>query len=723
MAVGRMQKQQDSTIRLLKLMLVLTLAVPAGLFAYVAIASYHTFFSLADERIERSLDAVGEHAAKVFQALNVTITAVERLLADRPDSDLRASEARWHQELRNIAVELPAVDALWVLDSEGRTLASSSRFPAAIELDVTDRDYFWVHLGKGPRTFVGEVLAPRIGRQPFFAVSRRRNHIDGSFAGVIVMSVLPADFHKFYQRLAVLKGSNYTVVREDGAVLVRYPGPVNPNVTLDANSGFMQSIAQNPGGGYYTTTSQVDGSQRRIAVRRLEGLPLYASTGLGVADIRQEWLRFLGSHLLFGIPAIVSIFALVWLAQRRTEELYAEAERRMAVEESLRQSQKLEAVGQLTGGVAHDFNNLLTIIIGNLEMALRKAGDGILTRPLSNALAGARRAAQLTQKLLAFSRRQPLDPRIIDVNRLLAGMADLLKGTLGERVEIETVGGAGLWRTEADPAELEAAILNLALNARDAMPDGGRMTIETSNAFLDEHYTRTIDGLATGQYVLIALSDIGHGMSPETAERAFEPFFTTKDSGHGTGLGLSQVYGFVKQSGGHVRIYSEAGQGTTVKMYLPRSDGKETRVSNAAGVESATGNGETVLVVEDDEGVRSYAAETLRELGYAVLTASDGSAALKFVRDRSQRVDLILTDVVLPGMNGREFAEAAVALRPDARVLFMTGYSRNAIVHHGRLDRGVALIQKPLSHDALAEKVREVLDSAGGVPPIRASQP
>jgi CheY-like chemotaxis protein len=315
----------------------------------------------------------------------------------------------------------------------------------------------------------------------------------------------------------------------------------------------------------------------------------------------------------------------------------------------------------------------------------------------------------LTQRLLAFSRRQPLEPKPIRADKLVRGMEDILRQSLGEAYQVETVGAGGLWMIEADPVQLESAILNLALNARDAMPDRGKITIETSNAFLDENYVRQHAGLAPGQYVQIAVSDTGSGMDAETIKQAFEPFFTTKPSGQGTGLGLSQIYGYVKQSGGHVKIYSEPGEGTTVKIYLPRllDETKETSLQET-GV-SGMSTGEIILVVEDDEEVRTYVAEILRDLGYRVFHVGDAEAALELVHRENGRIDLILTDVVLPNKNGRMLADEATASYPAIRILFMTGYSRNAIVHQGRLDPGVALIQKPLTQADLAMKVREVL--------------
>jgi PAS domain S-box-containing protein len=383
-------------------------------------------------------------------------------------------------------------------------------------------------------------------------------------------------------------------------------------------------------------------------------------------------------------------------------------------EEALRQSQKMEAIGQLTGGVAHDFNNLLQVIVGNLETIQRTlpAEQGRLQRAARQAMSGAQRAAALTQRLLAFSRRQPLDPKPIDVNVLVNGMSDMIHRTLGEIISVETVLGAGLWRVEADPNELESAILNLAVNARDAMPNGGRLTLETGNAHIDDAYVATHRELVPGQYVAVSVSDTGVGMDEKVIAQAFEPFFTTKPVGKGTGLGLSQVYGFVKQSGGHVKIYSEVGQGTTVKIYLPRladtalpEDSSDRQPYPEAAAE------ETILVLEDDEDVRSYSVDILRELGYRVVEAHDGPAALRLL-EQNPRVDLLFTDVVLPGgMTGAQVAAQARATRPNLKVLFTTGYARNAIIHHGRLDKGVQLITKPFSFEDLAAKVRDILDN------------
>ena len=404
----------------------------------------------------------------------------------------------------------------------------------------------------------------------------------------------------------------------------------------------------------------------------------------------------------------------------RTRELEAENEARRRAEEALRQSQKMEAVGQLTGGVAHDFNNLLTIIQGGLDMIGRQIPNIDATPAVSRmvrgrdmAIEGVRRAAKLTSRLLAFARQQPLDPRTIDPNKLVSGVCELLRRTLGEAVSLETVLAGGLWRTHVDANQLENALVNLGLNGRDAMPNGGKMTIETANCYLDQSY---VDGqtepLQPGQYVMIAVADTGAGMDRPTIEKAFEPFFTTKGVGKGTGLGLSQVYGFVRQSAGHVKIYSEIGEGTTIKIYLPRHHGQEEQEEESdrsGGAHLAVG-AETVLVVEDDDALRMYDVEILNDLGYNVLPAANAAAALEIL-DRGHKIDLLFTDVVMPGgMNGRQLADEAVRRHPGLKVLFTTGYTRNAIVHHGRLDPGVEMIGKPFTYQELGARIRAVLD-------------
>ena len=407
--------------------------------------------------------------------------------------------------------------------------------------------------------------------------------------------------------------------------------------------------------------------------------------------------------------------ALRELNQSLEQRIAAAIAEREQAEAALRQAQKMEAVGQLTGGIAHDFNNLLTVISGNLDMAARRLGgtaDPRIQRAVSSAMVGAQRAATLTQRLLAFSRRQPLAPKVVVANSLLAGMSELLHRALGETIEVETRFAAGLSRIEVDPHQLESAILNLAVNARDAMPSGGRLVIETADARLLDDEPWASDAIAPGLYVVISVSDSGIGMDEETRQHAVEPFFTTKDVGKGTGLGLSMVYGFVRQSGGHLRIDSEAGQGTSVHVYLPRLAAaviEEVPAELLAAPRS--GGEETVLVCEDDEDVRAYTVELLDELGYRVLEAHDGASTMRLLRDSGTRVDMLFTDVVLPGgMSGASLAQMAREARPELKILFTTGYARDAIVHEGRLDPGIDLVTKPFTCAELAGRVREVLD-------------
>jgi signal transduction histidine kinase/ActR/RegA family two-component response regulator len=398
------------------------------------------------------------------------------------------------------------------------------------------------------------------------------------------------------------------------------------------------------------------------------------------------------------------------LEQRVIDEVYA----RSKVEEQLRQIQKMEAVGQLTGGIAHDFNNMLAVISGALNLLQRKRarGETDFDRFIDAAMEGAQRAANLTQRLLAFSRQQPLAPEPLVVNRLVASMSELLTRTLGEHIKVETVLAAGLWQVRADPAQLENAVLNLAVNARDAMPEGGQLTIETQNAFVDDAFAAEY-ALAAGQYVLLAVADSGSGMTPEVIAKAFDPFFTTKGVGKGTGLGLSQVYGFVRQSGGHVQIYSEIGVGTTIKIYLPRHYG-ETEALAVRPLPATVQQGihsEVILVVEDDPRVRALSVESLRELGYTVIEAGSPRDALAVV-DGPEEVTLLFTDVVMPEMSGRQLADLVKERRPGVKVLYTTGYTRNAIVHNGMLDPGTNLLTKPFSIEELARKVRRLLDEA-----------
>jgi signal transduction histidine kinase/CheY-like chemotaxis protein len=450
-----------------------------------------------------------------------------------------------------------------------------------------------------------------------------------------------------------------------------------------------------------------------------------------LTTIASTLLRTLVVGLLLGATAVI-LLSLLWLRQARRQ--YGEVDRSRAdaegalaalkvevasreeAEARVRQMQKMESLGALTGGIAHDFNNMLAVVLGGIELAKRR----IRTDPdkadalLDNAREGATRAATLTSRLLAFSRNQPLAPAPLDLNKLVGGMCEILNRTLGDAIEVECVYAAGLWRCYADPNEVENAILNLAINARDAMPDGGKLTVETANAHIDDNYARSRPEVVAGQYVLVCVTDAGTGMSQEVIDRAFDPFFTTKAVGKGTGLGLSQVFGFTKQSGGHVAIYSEVGQGTTVKLYLPRFLGADPGqfVASVSNEMPEGKPGEVILVVEDEQRVRHYAVDALRELGYTAISAASPLEALKAL-DEQPQITMLFTDIVMPEMTGRQLADAALAKRGDLKVLFTTGYTRNAVVHNGMIDVGVAFLPKPYGMGDLARKIRDVLDGGG----------
>jgi signal transduction histidine kinase/ActR/RegA family two-component response regulator len=528
------------------------------------------------------------------------------------------------------------------------------------------------------------------------------------------VGALTADSAFERQEAVVLRAAVQRKLAElDGAVALRQAG---------ATDAALATVRQGP-----SWESQID-------VARIMDQMRTAEDGLLTKRSREaEWLNLALLTAVAGAGVLMMGFAGLWVEQARkagrelesaykelstaNAELVSQMASRAAAENQVRQMQKMEAVGQLTGGIAHDFNNMLAVVIGNLNMIQRRLAKGAaqadaakISSFVDSALEGANRAAALTARLLAFSRQQPLSPEPIDPNRLVAGMSEMLGRTLGETIAVETVLGAGVWRIQADPTQLESALVNLAVNGRDAMPSGGRLTIETANAYLDADYAAA-EGAKPGQYVMLAVTDTGCGMTKEVIDRALEPFFTTKPVGKGTGLGLSQVYGFVRQSGGHLKIYSEVKQGTTVKIYLPRLFAPESAAEPVKPVTPAAASGERrkVLVVEDDDRVRAFTEEALRDLGYDVVSVESAADALARAAQEPD-LALLLTDVVMPDINGRELADQVLKLRPGLPVLYMTGFTRNAVVHNGMLDPGVNFMAKPFTVDQLAAKVKEALD-------------
>jgi signal transduction histidine kinase/ActR/RegA family two-component response regulator len=599
------------------------------------------------------------------------------------------------------------------------------------DLPAADRDAVQALRDGHQPALVGATAIGRTSNQATFPVVRRRGDDPQLFRGAILVFISPRELEAFDRVLLDANQDDTAgLYRDDGTLIAGYPSTRDPNLSgAHPNAGLMAAIAHDPTRGMARGAGS-DGVDRLMAYRRLDSYPVYAVVARPWHSIVTEWRDATAAHLWFGIPATIALFAMSLLAARRARretaaraQLEAEIDRRAQAEEALRQAQKMEAVGRLTGGIAHDFNNHLTVISSNVELLIRRLPDNAagVVRLADAAMQGVRRAATLTQRLLAFSRQQTSDPEPLDASRLVAGMLDLLRRTLGESIMIETQSTRGLWLTRIDANQLESALLNLAVNARDAMPRGGRLTIETGNAALDEACVAGHAGLTPGQYVMLAVRDTGAGMPPEAQARAFEPFFTTKSLAQGTGLGLSMVHGFVAQSGGHVTIDSEAGRGTTVRLYLPRYTQPAAALAAAAGSPGRACGNQTVLVVEDDDTVRNAAVEVLREIGYQVLEAPDAMEAVRLLADRGG-VDLLFTDVGLPGgVNGRALADAARNINPALKVVLTTGYTRESTISAGRMAEEEHFLAKPFTLQQLEEKIREVLDApaAGLAVPLR----
>jgi signal transduction histidine kinase len=716
-----MRTQAPAVTRLLRLLLIGSIVVPLAVLAGGGYLAWVSTREHAEADLMRRVAIAEEHALKVLDTHQLVAARINDLIGNLSDQAILIEEQVLHGQLAQEIKNLPQVQTALVIGRNGRPLVSATIYPVDRNINLSDRAHFQALREHADPYYVSVIEVGRLDSERHFFLSRRKESEPGSFDGVITVTVSPQYFQDFYNKL-VDASRDYTagLVRIDGVDLVRYPVP---GAGEHRDQNLLDAVAVHPENGIFRARSGIDGVDRLAVYDKLPNYPAYATVARSWDSIVAEWQHTMLTHLFFGVPATLGLVALSLLALRRTrleqaamEEAREATRQRDAAEEALRQSQKMEAIGHLTGGVAHDFNNLLTVVMGNIELAQRQlenwseGAQDRMRRTLAHAMRGAQRGAMLTQRLLAFSRRQPLSPKPLDLNKLVGGLTEFLRRSLGETVELQTVGAAGLWKAEADPVQLEAALLNLAVNARDAMPNGGKLTIETANVQLNEEYCRRHAEVKPGPYVQIAVTDTGTGMSRQVLERAFEPFFTTKVAGQGTGLGLSQVFGFVKQSGGHITIYSELGEGTTVKIYLPRLFAELREEAPAEREAPGAVPGERVLVVEDDEEVRVYIADLLRGLRYQVIEAADATSALAQLERGNGRIDLLLTDVVLPGMNGRRLADEVVSRANGIKVLFMTGYSRNAIVHHGRLDPRVEMIQKPFTEAALAARIRDLLD-------------
>jgi two-component system NtrC family sensor kinase len=710
--VGQMLTARHAAIRLLKLMMVASLVLPAVLFAFAAWVSYRNVESVTDERIDRSLDILHEHALKVLQTVERSFAEIGEIVRGMSDDDIRLNEAALHARLRRIVETMPQLQGVAIMDRDGHPLVSANLMPVPRDFDFSDRDYFRAQASGNAGTYVSTVQTPRMrGIGPyFFALSQPRPSADGRFNGIVSIALLPNYFESFYARLGAAKGSYFGMARADGIFLARIPVLANRLSALDERSALRAGIARGLDRTIYSVDSQLDQIDRRIGYRKLTGFPLYVLAGVERGAIYDEWLRYISSHLLFGLPLTGFLYAGLALALRRTKRLYDEAGRREAAEAALRQSQRLEAIGQLTGGVAHDFNNLLMIISGSMQRLRAELTDKKYTRLLDMIGTATQRGETLTRQLLTYSRQQTLTPQVVDLSQRLPLIRDLLTRSLRSDIEIKVDVPDGICAVRIDPGEFELAILNLAVNAKDAMPNGGMLSIRAKVVTLKGEASE--EGLS-GEFVAVRVADTGHGIPANVLTRVFEPFFTTKEVGKGTGLGLSQVYGFAKQSGGAATISSAEGRGTTITIYLPRSHEAPQVTPPQAQAQAPAAAAGTVLLVEDNADVAEVGADYLRQLGYRVRSVANAQAAIAALR-LDANVDLVFSDILMPGgKNGLELAHEIGARFPGIPVLLTTGYSASA---QDAVQQGVVVLQKPYDLEGLKRNIREAIEGTKARP-------
>jgi two-component system, NtrC family, sensor kinase len=691
--------QRDS-IRLLHGILIASIALPAALFVYASWLGYHNNQIIADRQIDRTRDVVTEHALKVFETVERSIAEIDEVVRDMPDERIAANQESLHRRFQRLADGSEQIKSLWIFDRNGRALVNSLAYPAP-SIDFSDRDYFKAHVERDIGVYIGEVLRPRppYGGAPFFGVSRRRSSPDGSFNGVIQTSILPEYFTGFYEKISREPGSYASLIRDDGLILARYPA--HETTSLLPNGDLLKAIrAQSEG--TLLLTSKLDNIERKVAYRKVTGFPVFVVAGLETWAIRAQWFSQMGSHLIFGLPATAALVAIVLLALKRTRRFYEEAARRQVAESALKQAQRLEALGQLTGGVAHDFNNLLMVVEGSAQRLKRRHHDPQDLKSLDMIESAVRKGANLTRQLLSFSRRQSLSPKVIDLVDCIEKFREVLKQSVPGDIEIEVQAPQQDIPVKVDPDEFEIALLNLTLNARDAMPDGGRITIAVTTTTFD---SGAGPGGLSGEFAVVAFSDTGCGIADEIRDRIFEPFFTTKKVDRGTGLGLSQVYGFAQQSQGAISVNSKPAAGTTFELFLPCCHEVPATVSKAAEETPTPASAATVLLVEDHPDVSAVGSDYIEQCGYRVICAASAEAAVEMLNKRND-IDLVFSDIVMPGMSGLELARLIREHHPETPIVLATGYSDRAAA---ALAEGFVLLQKPYSLEALRKSLSQAM--------------
>jgi two-component system, NtrC family, sensor kinase len=703
--------------RALRLLALAVLVVPLVLFATASWLNYVAAFREAHERLARATDAIQEYALKAFETDELILDRIAEHVGGRDRSELIRSE-EFHEYLHQFD-DKPQISSAGLI-VPGQGLAASNLIFPLPKIALGPPEYLSMDRpGKEP-IYIGTAVPGSYTQAPQFSVVRfDKTSLQERDVGLIFVSTKLSAFVGYYRTIVDLKDFLVTLVRSDGAVLARSPGDDLVGNVLSGNSHFRQAIAREPKSGGYEGASELDGIERLFSYRQLGAYPVYVSVGLKRSAVIEGWMWLMAGHLAFGLPATICLVLLARLALRRSATadsaiaaMRVQSDQRELAEASLRHVQKMDVVGQLTGGVAHDFNNLLTVIIGNIDLILRKPEDsGRVKRLASSAFEAAQRGERLIEQLLMFSRRQVMRPATLNVNRVLLEFEALMRHAAGTPTEFQLRLDPALDPSRIDRAQFEAAVLNLVVNARDALRQVGRITVETRNVVVDQAYGEQHPDVIPGDYALVAVSDNGVGIDPSVLSHVFEPFFTTKEVGKGSGLGLSQVYGFAKESGGHVNIYSEIGRGTTVRLYLPKSIDSDLKLDmQALALPGIASDGETVLVVEDDESVLTMATETLMDLGYHVLLAHDGREALRIVNG-SEKVDVLFSDIVMPGgMNGVQLAIEARRIQPRIRVLLTSGYTAAALADKPGLPKEFPVLGKPYRRDQLASQLREIIN-------------
>ncbi len=674
------------------------------------------------ERNLKSLDLLlGEETERAIQSADLIVRSLqERVSADDVTGlgdPASTATQDLHVLLKSRIAGIPQISALSIVGRTGMIVATSR--DAGLGRDVSDKEHFKVLSTAAPDAiFISEPSRNQLDQRWTSYLARRINDSSGAFRGLVVCAIDLTYFENLYKSLDVGQGGAVSLWRRNGVLMARFPplpDKTGHGFAIQSFSGILRA----DGPVTYSVASSLDGTSRIVSTTAAKQYPLVINVTETYDQILSDWRQTAALIAVGGVFCVAAVLLVMLLLARqfrtfaaldvaRTERGTAVAARELA-EDQMRQSQKLEAVGQLTGGVAHDFNNLLTAVLGNLELLQRhsRTQDERFQRWVHNALEAAQRGAILTQRLLAFSRRQPLNPKATDIAALMRSLSDLLVRSLGENVKLVTRIDPNLRMADVDPNQLDNAILNIAINARDAMDGRGTLTIEARNLTLRANAS---SGLSAGDYVTITITDIGRGIPAAVLGRVFEPFFTTKPIGQGTGLGLSQVYGFVKQTGGHIELKSEVGVGTRVAITLPCAEIQRTPVATLDNPDETPRlvTALSVLVVEDDPAVLAYSLELMREFGFTTVAATQADEALAVLRD-GQRFDLLFTDVGLPGLNGHELALRARRLQADLKVLFVSGYTRDVIMHKGRLDKGVKLLAKPFTRAQLRAKLDQVL--------------